>query len=256
MKNDIIETLKDTEYKTEFADIEDHPLKHLGGKIEKWAINRERMASGGLQANANRRPTEIWERTGETATSELIVTGHLVSKHDTQRALLAVTSAHLLLGEDTTKKLVATASHRKATKFLNKQRKKVNIRVNRNTYRLRLWKNRNEEDGGDEDHDYVDLSNPPMLSYHYYRHNNRQQLDPRLFKRFRNDIVLWPIEQSDEIRIGDHGQHKILSEVNREFSWRSWRTSVCEEQDRGSRTDAAVFKWRCTIRALLGFQGK
>ena len=242
IQSDIINTLADTVYKTEFVDIVDQPLKHFSGEIEKWATSPERIARHWTREQAERlhntassvtkqgsqnipavsSPScqyNMWYKTGEAATCDLIVTGQLVNKHDKRRALLAVTSAHLLLGKDTTTKLVSIPNHRKSKRYLKSQRQKVNIRINRNSYRLKLEKNANEGCDGRDGDIYLDLSNPPMLSYHYFRHHssNKKRCHPPLYKQFRNDIALLPIEQIDEDKVGNHGQHKFLTEVHYGF---------------------------------------
>ena len=44
----------------------------------------------------------MWQPSGEAATSELIIAANLKHKHDCGRGLFAVTSAHLLLGNEFT----------------------------------------------------------------------------------------------------------------------------------------------------------
>lgn len=208
IKDDILEALHNFGFQAEFVNT-DQRLEHLSGQIQKWA------------SEPQSRPQDLWYKTGEAATCDLIVTGQVIHKHDKRRVLFAVTSAHLLLGEDITRRLVSITNHRKSNKFLNTQRKKVNSKINRNTYRLLLSKHEleNRDHENQDDNTYVDLTNPPMFCYHYYRYKRHQQncQQQQPFKLFRNDIALLPIELSDSNIVGDHGQLRYLTKVTPEF---------------------------------------
>ena len=149
------------------------------GTIRRW----DKKIRGENMDDAHHCHLSHWRESGKFASCEVIVAANQVFKHMAEEGLFAVTSAHLLLGDNSCKRLKAVDPsqpiEQSVVRRLDVEREKVYSRIDRHIYKLHVGQRQ------------CDLANPSLLCYQYWQRNNREQVP---YQAFLNDIALFPID--------------------------------------------------------------
>ena len=125
-----------------------------------------------------------WKSSGHSASCNLIISADQINKYSGEEGFFAVTSAHLLLGEDVCAKLKTVdpndPAEQRAVTLLDVERAKFYAKLDQRIHQLHL-----------PDKTTCDLGNPPLLCYQYWQQHNQEGA---LYKAFINDLALLPID--------------------------------------------------------------
>ena len=129
-------------YEAEFIDSEHHNT-HLMGTVEVFKYAKPLGGAANIQDNVGTLLHKSkWKSSGHSASCNLIISADQINKYSGEEGLFAVTSAHLLLGEDVCAKLKTVdpndPAEQRAVTLLDVERAKFYAKLDQRIHQLQL----------------------------------------------------------------------------------------------------------------------